>query len=60
MEDVLEVYYRPYDPLWPMVTLDELSKQLISETRPSLPPRPDRSGVSIRSTVVTGRPACFR
>ena len=40
MEDVLVVYHRPYDPLRPMVTLDELSKQLISETRPSIPPRP--------------------
>jgi hypothetical protein len=28
MEDVLEVYTRPYDPARPMVCLDELSKQL--------------------------------
>ena len=40
MEDVLDVYHRPYDPLRPQVCLDEASKQLISETRPSIPPRP--------------------
>ncbi len=40
MEDVLEVYHRPYDPLRPQVCLDEASKQLISESRPSIPPRP--------------------
>lgn len=27
MEDVLEVYTRPYDPARPVVCLDELSKQ---------------------------------
>lgn len=42
MEDVLEVYHRPFDASRPMVCLDETSKQLISETRPSLPPRPGR------------------
>ena len=40
MEDVLEVYHRPFDAAVPMVCLDETSKQLISETRPSIPPRP--------------------
>lgn len=40
MEDVLDVYTRPRDPLRPMVTLDEASKQLISETRPSIPMQP--------------------
>ncbi len=40
MEDVLDVYHRPYDPLRPQVCLDEASKQLISETRPSIPPQP--------------------
>jgi hypothetical protein len=33
MEDVLEVYQRPHDPAFPMVCLDEASKQLIAETR---------------------------
>ena len=40
MEDVLEVYKRPYDPKRPMVCLDETFKQLIGETRQPLPPRP--------------------
>lgn len=40
MEDVLEVYHRPYDPQRPVVCLDECSKQLIGEVRPPLPPRP--------------------
>jgi len=40
MEYVLEVYHRPWDALRPLVCLDELSKQLISETRPSIPCKP--------------------
>jgi len=31
MEDILEVYKRPYDPKRPVVCLDETSKQLIGE-----------------------------
>jgi hypothetical protein len=42
MEDVLEVYHRPYDPRRPMVCLDEASKQLVAQTRPSIPGRPGR------------------
>jgi hypothetical protein len=40
MEDVLEVYQRPYDPKRPVVCLDEQSKQLIRETRAPIPARP--------------------
>jgi len=40
MEDVLDVYHRPYDPQQPVVCLDEYSKQLIGEVREPLPPRP--------------------
>jgi hypothetical protein len=36
MEDVLEVYHRPFDASRPLVCLDEASKQLVSETRPSV------------------------
>ena len=32
MEDVLEVYTRPYDPLRLQVCMDETSKQLLSST----------------------------
>jgi DDE superfamily endonuclease len=37
MEDVLEVYTRPYDPRYPQVCMDEVSKQLLRDTRQSLP-----------------------
>ena len=40
MEDVLEVYTRPYDPARPVVCLDEISKQLVAETRTPLPAEP--------------------
>jgi hypothetical protein len=40
MEDVLEVYHRPYDEKRPLVCLDEASKQLIGETRQTLPAEP--------------------
>jgi hypothetical protein len=40
MEDVLEVYHRPYDPGCPVVGIDEGGKQLIGEVRPPLPVRP--------------------
>ena len=40
MEDVLEVYRRPYDPRRPVVCLDETFKQLIGEAREPLPARP--------------------
>jgi len=40
MEDVLDVYQRPYDPERPVVCMDEASKQLIAEVREPLPPQP--------------------
>ena len=40
MEDVLDVYTRPYDPRRPQVCLDEASKQLLADVRPPLPARP--------------------
>jgi hypothetical protein len=42
MEDVLEVYHRPYDPSLPMICLDEASKQLVAQTRPSISAQPGR------------------
>ena len=42
MEDVLEVYTRPYDPLYPQVCMDETSKQLLRDTHTSLPMEPGR------------------
>ena len=40
MEDVLEVYHRPHDPEYPVVCVDETSKQLISETRVPIKVKP--------------------
>ena len=43
MEDVLEVYHRPYADKEVLVCLDETSKQLVKETRQ---PRPARPGMT--------------
>jgi hypothetical protein len=40
MEDVLEVYHRSRDPEYPVVCVDETSKQLISETRIPIKAKP--------------------
>jgi hypothetical protein len=40
MEDVLEVYRRPYDPRRPVVCFDETSRQLLGQTRAPRPPAP--------------------
>ncbi len=40
MEDVLEVYTRPYDPRRPQVCLDETSRQLLADVTPPLPVAP--------------------
>jgi hypothetical protein len=42
MEDVLEVYARPYDPKRPQICFDEGGKQRIGDVRPPLPVRPGR------------------
>lgn len=45
MEDVLEVYMRPYDPQRPQVCIDETNKQLVAEIRvpiPAAPGQPER------------------
>lgn len=40
MEDVLDVYKRPYDPRRPQVCLDERPKQLVAEIRKPIPAAP--------------------
>lgn len=40
MEDVLDLYCLPYDPLRPVVTMDEQPVQLVKETRAPLPCKP--------------------
>jgi hypothetical protein len=52
MEDVLEVYHRPYDELYPQACLDEVPVQLVGETRVPQPlPGPAR-----RQALVGQRP----
>ena len=43
MEDVLRVYQMPYDERFPVVCMDEASKQLIGESRVALPVRPGQA-----------------
>lgn len=40
MEDVLDVYTRPYDARYPQVCLDETSRQLLADVRPPRPAAP--------------------
>jgi hypothetical protein len=42
MEDILEVYSRPYDPKFPVVCMDESSIQLIGEVQDPIPAAPTR------------------
>jgi len=42
MEDVLTVYALPYDPLYPVVCMDESSKQLIGDVHDPIPAAPGR------------------
>ena len=42
MEDVLEVYHRPFDERRPLVCIDEVPVQLVGETRLPLPAAPGR------------------
>ena len=39
MEEVLDVYKRPYDSKRPQVCMDEINKQLIGEVREKIPPK---------------------
>jgi transposase len=42
MEQVLDVYKKPYDERFPVVCMDESPKQLIGETRTTIPMQPGR------------------
>ena len=44
MEDVLEVYTRPYEERFPQVCLDEKSKQLLADVREPVPAEKGRPG----------------
>ena len=40
MEDILDVYVRPYDPIRPVVCMDEASKQLVADIRNPIAAKP--------------------
>ncbi len=42
MEEVLEVYHLPYDARFPVVCMDETSKQLVAEVAAPMAPAPGR------------------
>jgi hypothetical protein len=42
MEDVLDLYQRPYDPQHPLVNMDEKPVQLMQETRTPWPAKPGK------------------
>ena len=48
MEDVLEVYTRPYDPQRPVICMDEVNKQVLCEVREPLPMQPGPRGRPVR------------
>lgn len=43
MEDVLDVYQRPFDPRYPLVCFDESPVQLVRETRQAVPMKPGQA-----------------
>jgi hypothetical protein len=45
MEDVLNVYHRPRDPLRPLVCFDEASKQLVDHVHSPIQAKPGRPGI---------------
>ena len=40
MEDVLDLYEKPQDSAYPLVCMDETSKQLMDDAQPPVPPKP--------------------
>lgn len=59
MEDLLNLYALPYNPLEPVVNVDETSKQLLADSRPSLPPRVGHSIREDAEYVRNGTQAIF-
>jgi hypothetical protein len=54
MEDVLDVYHAPYDPLFPLVCMDESNKQLVGEVHDPLAPAPGRGQIIDHEYVRNG------
>ena len=54
MEDVLDVYHAPYDPMFPLVCMDESNKQMVGEVHAPLPPAPGRGQILDHEYVRNG------
>jgi len=54
MENVLEVYHRPCNPRFPVICMDEASKQLVGEVRQPLPLRPGQPKPDLASAGLGG------
>ena len=55
MEDVLDVYTRPYDPEYPVICFDETTKQLVSEIQQPLPPEPSQEDPKNSGKIEPGK-----
>ena len=58
MEDVLDLYAEPADPMRPVVCFDERLTQLVEEVREPLPASPGQRERSTATTAGTARPTC--
>jgi hypothetical protein len=54
MEDVLDVYQAPYDPLFPLVCMDESNKQLVGEVHAPIAPAPGHGQILDHEYVRNG------
>ena len=59
MEDVLEVYRLPHDPRFPVVCMDESSKQLVGEVTAPIPLAPGRGQIMDHEYVRNGVATLF-
>ena len=59
MEDVLAVYCRPYDPMRPVVCMDEKPYQLLGHARDPVPGRPGRDRLEDSEYVRAGTCSIF-
>jgi len=59
MEDVIEAYHAPYDPLFPLVCMDESNKQLVEEVHDPLPMIPGEVKIEDHEYVRNGVATIF-
>jgi hypothetical protein len=59
MEDILTLYAKSYNPKEPVICLDEKSKQLLADSRPSLPTVPGKSAIQDYEYVRKGTANIF-